>query len=102
MPGDDGGIGNAIDRLDAELDLGDLYMNRFGLDTVQTGLFPGQDRKATSSSALESRSESVIAINPLNELNMVGASKKFIDPAKYHFKLGPIYTFDSGVTTRAR
>lgn len=98
MPGDDGGIRNPIDRLDVELDLGDLYTNRFGLDTVQTGLFPGQDRKATSSSALESRSESVIAINPLNELNMVGASKKFIDPAKYHFKLGPIYTFDGGQT----
>jgi hypothetical protein len=98
MPGDDGAIGGSIDQLGVQLDLGNLYASRFGLGTIQNGLFPGEDRKATSSSALQSRSESVIAINPLNESNMVGASKKFIDPAKYHFKLGPIYTFDGGVT----
>lgn len=98
MPGDDGGRGGPIDQLDTPFDLGDLYANRFGLGTIQTGLFPGQDRRATTSSALHSRSESVIAINPLDELNMVGASKRFIEPAKYHFKLGPIYTFDGGGT----
>ena len=90
MPGDDGRIPSSIDRLDVQLDLADLHSNRFGLDTVLTGLFPGKDKRATtSSSPLEARSESVIAINPLNELNMVGASKKFIDPANYHFMLGP-------------
>ena len=29
---------------------------------------------------------------------MVGASKKFIDPATYQFRLAPIYTFDGGQT----
>lgn len=98
MPGDDGGIGGSIDQLEVQLDLANLNANRFGLGSVQNGLFPGKDSRATSSSALQARSESVIAINPLDESNMVGASKKFIDPDKYHFKLGPIYTFDSGVT----
>src|SRR3954470_5463765 len=98
MPGDDGGIGGSIDRRDVQLDLGNLHANRYGLGTVQNGLFPGKDSRATSSFALPARSETVIAINPTNDADMVGASKKFIDPAKYHFKLGPIYTFDSGVT----
>jgi hypothetical protein len=98
MPGDDGGIGGSIDQLEVQLDLANLNANRFGLGTVQNGLFPGKDSRATSSSALQARSESVIAINPLDESNMVGASKKFIDPDNYHFRLGPIYTFDSGVT----
>jgi len=81
--------------------LGDMAANRYGLGFVQSGLFPGQPRQATQSSPTQSRSESVIAINPLNEQNMIGASKKFIDPAKYRFKLGPIYTFDAGVTWNA-
>ena len=99
MPGDDGRIPSSIDRLDVQLDLADLHSNRFGLDTVLTGLFPGKDKRATtSSSPLEARSESAIAINPLNELNMVGASKKFFDPDNYKFILAPIYTFDGGQT----
>ena len=75
-----------------------MVANRLSLCNVQTGLFPGQDQRATWSSSSESRSESVIAINPQNESNMVGASKKFIDPSLYHFKLGPVYTFDGGDT----
>lgn len=75
-----------------------LSANRIGLCNVQTGLFPGKDERATSSSAMQSRSESAIAVNPQNESNMVGASKKFIDPAEYHFKLAPVYTFDGGQT----
>jgi hypothetical protein len=31
-------------------------------------------------------------------MNMVGASKKFIDPSVYRFGLGPVYTFDGGTT----
>ena len=75
-----------------------MVANRLSLCNVQTGLFPGQDQRATWSSSSESRSESVIALNPQNESNMVGASKKFIDPSLYHFKLGPVYTFDGGDT----
>jgi len=70
--------------------------NRFSLGNVQTGLFPGPDHQVTQSTPAQSRSESVIAINPRNELNMVGASKKFFEPKKYHFTLGPVYTFDGG------
>jgi hypothetical protein len=73
-------------------------VNRFSIWNVQTGLFPTGNRQATSSTAAEARSESAIAINPLNPSNMVGASKKFIDPSIYLFKLGPIYTFDAGRT----
>ncbi len=99
MPGIDVQIRDIFDLgLSDRLDLANLHANRFGLGTVQTGLFPGKDQQATSSSPLQSRSESVIAINPMNESNMVGASKKFTDPARYHFKLGPIYTFDGGST----
>jgi len=44
------------------------------------------------------RSESVLAVNPLNDLNMVGASKRFTDPAKYGFTLAAYATFDGGTT----
>ena len=73
-------------------------LNRFSLWNVQTGLFPSGNVKATTSSASQSRSESAIAINPKNPKNMIGTSKKFIDPAIYLFKLGVIYTFDGGKT----
>jgi len=72
--------------------------NRFSICNVQTGLFPTGNKQATSSSAAEARSESAIAINPLDTRNFVGASKKFIDPSIYLFKLGPVYTFDAGST----
>ena len=72
--------------------------NKFSLCNVQTGLFPTGNKRATKSSPSESRSESCIAINPQSPNNMIGASKKFIDPAVYLFKLGVIYTFDAGNT----
>jgi hypothetical protein len=65
---------------------------------LQDGLFPGDNEQVTSSTPKHSRSESCIAVNPLNPLNMVGASKKFTDPAKYVFFLGPVYTVDGGAT----
>ncbi len=73
-------------------------MNRFSLCNVQAGLFPTGNKRATSSSNTQSRSESAIAMNPNDPANMVGASKKFIDPSIYLFRLGPIYTFDGGNT----
>lgn len=71
-------------------------LNRFSLCSVQNGLFPTGNKQATFSTPLQSRSESCIVINPKNPKNMIGASKKFIDPAIYLFKLGVIYTFDGG------
>jgi hypothetical protein len=44
------------------------------------------------------RSESSLAVNPLNPDNMVGASKRFIDPATYDFTLAAYATFDGGKT----
>jgi hypothetical protein len=44
------------------------------------------------------RSESSIAVNPLNHLNMVGASKRFSDPATYAFTLAAYATSDGGQT----
>lgn len=73
-------------------------LNRFGLCQVEVGLFPRGNKQTTFSNANQSRSESVIAINPNNQSNMIGASKKFIDPTKYLFKLGVIYSFDDGKT----
>ncbi len=73
-------------------------INKFSLCNVQYGLFPTGNKRATFSNASQSRSESVITINPKNSNNMIGTSKKFIDPAVYKFKLGVIYTFDAGNT----
>ncbi len=87
---------SALVEFSPHLDL--LLANRANLYTIQTGLFPGANSRATTSSSTQSRSESVIAINPRNELNMVGASKKFIEPENYHFTVAPIFTFDGGAT----
>jgi hypothetical protein len=58
------------------------------------------NRRVTTASHTDARSESVVAVNPRNVNNVVGASKKFVDPAKYHFKLGPVWTKDGGNTWR--
>src|SRR5260370_10027522 len=42
------------------------------------------------------RSESDIAANPLNPYNMVGASKRFINPLTYAFSLAASTTFYCG------
>jgi len=44
------------------------------------------------------RSESFLAINPLNPNHMVGASKRFTDPATYQFSLATYVTFDGGLS----
>jgi hypothetical protein len=44
------------------------------------------------------RSESSLAANPLNPFSMVGASKKFFDPAIYNFTLAAYHTLDGGKT----
>ena len=75
-----------------------IALNRFSLCNVQPGLFPGTNRQATHSTPAQARSESCLAINPRNPQNLVGASKKFTDPAAYLFKIGVIYSFDGGDT----
>jgi hypothetical protein len=42
------------------------------------------------------RSESDIAVNPLDPYNMVGSSKRFTNPAIYAFSLAAYATFDGG------
>lgn len=81
--------------LDLNLDFV-LELNKVSICNVQPGLFPTANQQATFSTASQSRSESCIAINPRNPRNMVGASKKFIDPRVYLFQLGVIYTLDGG------
>jgi hypothetical protein len=44
------------------------------------------------------RSESAIAVNPLNPLNIVGASKRFTNPSIYAFSLAAYATFDGAQT----
>ncbi|MFL5780121.1 MAG: sialidase family protein [Thermoleophilaceae bacterium] len=56
------------------------------------------NRRVTAASETGARSESAVAVNPQNVNNVVGASKKFIDPAKYHFTLAPVWTKDGGIT----
>jgi len=63
---------------------------------LRSRLRPSGNRRATFSDPSQSRSESCIAINPLDAQNMIGVSKKFTDPAAYLFKVGVVYTFDGG------
>jgi hypothetical protein len=48
------------------------------------------------SNANNDRSESALVVNPLDENNMVGSSKRFTDPATYAFSLAAYATFDAG------
>jgi len=49
-----------------------------------------------SPSPNNARSESELESNPLDPRNMVGASKRFTDPATYDFTLAAYATFDGG------
>lgn len=55
-------------------------------------------RVTLSKSPNNARSECSIAINPRNPYNIVAASKRFTDPAKYEFSLAIYTTFDGGET----
>jgi len=60
-------------------------------------LGPRCNRRVTcDSSPNNARSESALAINPLDPYNMVGASKRFSDPSIYGFSLAAYATFDGG------
>jgi hypothetical protein len=73
-------------------------LNKFSLFDVRAGLFPTGNVRATTSTPKQSRSESCIVVNPRNSKNLIGASKKFLDPNLYHFTLAPIFSFDGGQT----
>jgi hypothetical protein len=53
-----------------------------------------------SPSPNNARSESELEANPLNPLNMVGASKRFTNPAAYDFTMAAYATFDGGESWR--
>jgi hypothetical protein len=46
----------------------------------------------------EARSESAIVVDPKNPDRLLGASKHFIDPLKYIFSIGPVFSNDGGST----
>src|SRR5262249_9567786 len=60
------------------------------------GLSDGLDTQVTSSNASQSRSESVVAVNPTNPQNLICASKRFIDPLTYHFTISTSHSFNGG------
>jgi len=62
------------------------------------GIFPSGNVQVTQSNTTNPRSESTLAINPINQDNLVGCSKKFTNPHKYHAFLGPVYSLDGGST----
>jgi len=60
-------------------------------------LGPRCNRRVTcDASPANARSESAIAVNPLDAYNLVGASKRFTNPATYAFSLAAYATFDGG------
>src|SRR3981081_4243866 len=61
-------------------------------------LAAGADVKITSSTPSQSRSESVVGVNPTNSQNLICASQRFIDPKKYHFTISTSYSMDAGHT----
>ena len=62
------------------------------------GLADGTDVRITSSAPDQSRSESIVGVNPTNAQNLICASKKFIDPQLYHFTISTSHSFDGGGT----
>jgi hypothetical protein len=64
--------------------------------TEQFSLLTGVDVQVTSSTPSQSRSESIVGVNPLNSQNLICASKKFIDPQKYHFTISTSFSMDGG------
>ena len=58
---------------------------------------PRCNRRVTcDSNPSNDRSESALAINPLNPYQMVGSSKRFTDPHTYAFSLAAYYSSDGG------
>lgn len=60
-------------------------------------LQPGLNQQVTSSKPSQCRSESVVGVNPTNPMNLICASKKFINPQLYTFTISTCYSVDGGV-----
>lgn len=65
---------------------------------TKLGLFAGTDVQVTSGTVKQARSESTIAVNPLDPDNLIAASKKFSDPQTYRFTIGLRVSQDGGMT----
>jgi hypothetical protein len=66
---------------------------------VKTGIFPSPEVRASFfQNTNQDRSESCIAVNPIDNSNLIGASKLFTDPHKYKFVVAAIYSTDGGST----
>ena len=65
---------------------------------TRTGLFSHDDIQVTSGTPNQARSESIIAVNPNDQNNIIAASKKFSDPDTYRFTIGIRVSFDGGDT----
>src|SRR5437667_11451001 len=62
-------------------------------------LGPRCNRRVTcDASPSNDRSESALAVNPTDPLNMVGSSKRFTNPLTYAFSLAAYATFDGGLS----
>ncbi|HXO19803.1 MAG TPA: sialidase family protein, partial [Thermoanaerobaculia bacterium] len=61
-------------------------------------LVPPANRRVTVSTLPADRSESVLVADPADPLHLVGASKRFFDPAKYSFTLATYASFDGGIS----
>ncbi len=72
-----------------------INMNTIQAFTKQ-GMFPGANRQVTFSNENQSRSESAVAINPVNPQNIICVSKKFTEPDWYWFSVEPMVTTDGG------
>jgi hypothetical protein len=59
---------------------------------------PWNRRVTCDASPSNARSESQIAVNPLNPNNLVSSSKRFTNPATYDFSLAAYASFDGGLT----
>jgi len=65
----------------------------------KTGIHCSHEIRATfHTNPQQDRSESAIAVNPLDTNNLIGVSKLFYDITKYKFTVGAIYSVDAGLT----
>jgi hypothetical protein len=65
---------------------------------LEKGIFPGSNIRVTHAAQNEPRSECSISVDPHNPNRLVGASKRFYDPANYLFSIGPVFSNDGGLT----
>src|SRR5258708_39260788 len=65
---------------------------------TKMGVFSHDDIQVTSGTPNQARSESIIAVNPNDQNNIIAASKKFSDPDTYRFTIGIRVSFDGGDT----